>query len=129
MAVTDEGKGKLAQGFNNLLTNIGNMIADAASLEVSTFSGDFEYKASQLLQNGSDKVEIENVLKSLTIQNNVDLKLVAYSNVKIDSDVSTIVKSNLSPSDTELLKLHIEMLKASKEARQAIIDMAKELIK
>lgn len=125
----DEGKEKLKGGFKKLLTNIGRVIGDAASLEVTTFTGNFEYKASEIIRNGVDKVEIEKVLKQLTITNNANLRLVAYTNVKIDSDVSTIVKSDLSEADNALLKLHMEMLQSSKESRQAIISLVKDLIK
>jgi hypothetical protein len=54
---------------------------------------------------------------------------VAYTNVKIDSDVTTIVKSDLSQDDNELLKLHKEMIESSKTSRQAVITMVKDLIK
>ena len=48
----DEGKEKLKGGFKKLLSNIGKVIADAASLEVTTFTGNFEYKASEIIRNG-----------------------------------------------------------------------------
>lgn len=125
----DAGKEKLKGGFSSLLKKIGGVIEDVASLEVTTFSGSFEYKVSDVVKNNVDKVEIENVLKSLTIQNQSNLELVAYTNVKIDSDVSTIVKKDLSEEDTALLKLHMDMLTSSKEARQSIITLVKDLIK
>lgn len=123
------GQQKLKTGFQKLLSNIGEVIADAASLEVSTFTGDFSYKTKQVVNNDVDKVRINNVLKQMTLENQTDLKLVAYSNVKIDSDVTTIVKSDLSQDDNELLKLHKEMIESSKASRQAVINMVKELIK
>ena len=124
----DSGNKKLKGGFSKLLSGIGNAIADAASLEVATFSGNFVYKGSDIIKNGVDKVEIENVLKQLTITGNVDLQLIAYTNVKIDADVSTIAKSDLSEADRELLNLHKDMLQTSKESRKAVIDMVKGLI-
>lgn len=124
----DIGKTKLKGGFSRLLSGIGEKISDAASLEVATFSGNFVYKGSDIIKNGVDKVEIANVLKQLTITGNVDLQLVAYTNVKIDSDISTIVKDDLSEADRELLALHKDMLQTSKESRAAVIDMVKGLI-
>jgi hypothetical protein len=126
---TDDSKEKLKGGFARLFQKISDVIEDAASLEVTTFTGDFQYKVSEVLRNDVDKVKIENILKSLTVQNNAELQLVAYTNVKIDSDVSTIVKSNLTPDDQELLKLHKDMLQSSHEARQSIINLVKDLIK
>lgn len=123
------GQQKLKTGFQKLLSNIGDAIADAASLEVSTFTGDFSYKTKQVVINDVDKARISNVLKQMTLENQTDLKLVAYSNVKIDSDVTTIVKSDLSQDDNELLKLHKEMIESSKASRQAVINMVKDLIK
>ncbi len=123
------GQQKLKTGFQKLLSNIGDVIADAASLEVSTFTGDFSYKTKQVVINDVDKARISNVLKQMTLENQTDLKLVAYSNVKIDSDVTTIVKSDLSQDDNELLKLHKEMIESSKASRQAVINMVKDLIK
>ena len=126
--VTDKGKNNLKTGFGKLFENIGNGIKDAAPLEVSTFTGNFEYNVSDIVKNGVDKVHIENVLKSLTVKNQSKLELVAYTSVKIDSDVSTIVKKDLSPADQELLKLHKDMLISSKEARQSLIKLVKELL-
>jgi hypothetical protein len=133
MIMADEnskiGEIKLKTGFQKLLSTIGNAIEDAASLEVSTFTGDFTYKTNQVLSNDFDKVRINKVLNKMTLENTTDLKLVAYTNVKIDSDVTTIVKSNLSEDDNELLKLHKEMIESSKEARQSVINMVFGLIK
>lgn len=126
---TDEGKNSLKKGFASLFRKIGNVIEDAASLEVTTFTGNFEYKVSDVVKNNVDKVQIENVLKTLTVHSNAKLELVAYTNVKIDSDVSTIVKKDLTADDQELLKLHKEMMQSSKDARQAVIAMVKDLIK
>lgn len=125
----DENNEKLQSGFKSFISKIGDVIADAASLEVTTFTGDFSYKTHQVVQNGVDKVEINNVLKKMTVNNSTDLTLIAYTNVKLDADVSTIVKSNLSPADAELLKLHREMMESSKESRKAIIDLVKGLVK
>jgi ATP-dependent Zn protease len=123
------GEQKLKTGFQRLLAKIGDVIEDAATLEVSTFTGDFTYKATQVVSNDVDKVRINKVLQKMTLENNTELKLVAYTNVKIDSDVTTIVKSNLSEDDNELLKLHKEMIESSKEARQHVINMVQGLIK
>ncbi|MCF8365610.1 MAG: hypothetical protein K9H16_07510 [Bacteroidales bacterium] len=123
------GQQKLKTGFQRLLSNIGEVIADAASLEVVTFTGDFTYKANQVVNNDVNKVRINNVLKLMTLESNVDLKLIAYTNVKIDSDVTTFVKSDLSQDDNELLKLHKEMIESSKASRQAVINMVKDLVK
>jgi|GEM_PF-2490435 len=123
------GQKNLKNGFQKLLSNIGEVIADAASLEVVTFSGDFNYKARQVITNDVNKVKINNVLKLMTLESDVDLKLVAYTNIKIDSDVTTFVKSDLSQDDNDLLKLHMEMIESSKTSRQAVIQMVKDLIK
>ncbi len=123
------GEQKLKTGFQRLMSKIGDVIEDAATLEVSTFTGDFTYKTSQVVSNDVDKVRINKVLKKMTLETNTELKLVAYTNVKIDSDVTTIVKSNLSENDNELLKLHKEMIESSKEARQNVINLVQGLIK
>jgi len=123
------GQGKLKNGFQKLMSNIGEVIADAASLEVVTFTGDFKYKANQVINNEVNKVRINNVLKLMTLESGVDLKLVAYTNIKIDSDVTTFVKSDLSQDDSDLLKLHMEMIESSKASRQAVINMVKDLVK
>lgn len=111
------------------MSKIGDAIEDAASLEVTTFTGDFTFNTRQVVNAGVDKFEINNVLKGMSVQNQTDIKLVAYTNVKIDSDVSTIVKSDLSESDTHLLNLHAQMMESSKASRKAVIDMVTNLIK
>ena len=126
---TTDSKGKLKKGFQKLMSKIGDAIEDAASLEVTTFTGDFTFSTKQVVQSGVDKFEINNVLKGMSVQNQTDIKLVAYTNVKIDADVSTIVKSDLSPGDSDILKLHAEMMESSKSSRKAVIDMVTNLIK
>jgi len=129
MADNNDGKEKLRSGFHRLIAKIGDVIEDAASLEVTTYTGDFTFKTRQIVKAGVDKFDINEVLKSMAIQNQTNIRLIAYSNVKIDSDVSTIVKSDLSESDAELLKLHTAMMQASKESRQAVISLVTNLIK
>ena len=124
-----DSKEKLKKGFRGLMAKIGDVIEDAASLEVTTYTGDFTFKTRQIVQSGVDKFDINSVLKSMAIENRTNIRLIAYTNVKIDSDVSTIVKSDLSESDTELLKLHTAMMESSKESRQAIISLVTNLIK
>lgn len=123
-----QSEGKLKTGFQKLKEKIGKAIEDAASLEVTTFTGDFTFSTKQVIQANDDKFEINNVLKGMAVQNHTDLKLVAYTNVKIDADVSTIVKHNLSAEDAELLKLHKEMMQSSKDSRKAVIDLIKGMI-
>ena len=120
---------KLKTGFQKLKEKIGKAIEDAASLEVTTFTGDFTFNTKQVVQADVDKFEINSVLKGMAVQNQTNLKLVAYTNVKIDADVSTIVKSDLSEGDADLLKLHKEMMQSSKDARQAVIGMVTGMIK
>ena len=127
--IEDQGQGKLKSGFQKLKEKIGRAIEDAASLEVTTFTGDFSFSTKQVVQAGVDRFEINNVLKGMAVQNQTDLRLIAYTNVKIDADVSTIVKSDLSPGDEELLKLHREMMQSSKDSRQAVISMVTGMIK
>jgi hypothetical protein len=126
---TTDSKGKLKSGFQKLMSKIGDAIEDAASLEVTTFTGDFSFKTKQVVQGGVDKFEINNVLKGMSVQNQTDIKLVAYTNVKIDADVSTIVKSDLSDADADILTLHAQMMESSKASRKAVIDMVTNLIK
>jgi hypothetical protein len=125
----EEAQGKLKKGLTNLKNTIAKAIEDAASLEVTTFTGDFTFKTRQVIQADVDKFEINSVLKGMAVQNQTNLKLVAYTNVKIDADVSTIVKSDLSEGDADLLKLHMEMMQSSKDARQAVIGMVTGMIK
>jgi hypothetical protein len=125
----NDGKARLKTGFQNLMSKIGEVIEDVASLEVTTFTGDFSFNTKQVVQGDVNKFRINNVLKGMAVQNQTDIKLIAYTNIKIDADVSTIVKSDLSESDTELLKLHNQMMESSKESRKAVIDMVTNMIK
>lgn len=124
-----ESKAKLKNGFQKLMSKIGEVIEDVASLEVTTFTGDFTFNTRQVVQADVNKFRINNVLKGMAVQNQTDIKLVAYTNIKIDADIATIVKSDLSESDTELLKLHHQMMESSKESRKAVIEMVTNMIK
>ena len=123
-----DGKKQLESGFQAFLKNIGDKIQDATSLDVATFTGDFTLQSNQMINNNQDKAEISNILKSMTVKNKTDLQLVAYTSVKIDADVTTIVKNNLNDSEQKLLELHKEMIASSRESRQVIIDMIQKLL-
>lgn len=126
---SNDGKGKLKSGFQRLMSKIGDAIEDVASLEVTTFTGDFTFSTKQVVQSDVNKFRINNVLKGMAVQNQTDIRLIAYTNVKIDSDVATIVKSDLSAGDENLLKLHNQMMESSKESRKAVIEMVSNLIR
>jgi len=122
------GKENVEKGFKNFMTKLGDALDDLTSLEVTTFTGNFSIEATTLISDKQNKFKIKNILNQLTTNNNTNLKLVAYTRIEMDADVSTIVKSDLSESDTELLKLHNEMLQSSREARKAAIKMVTNLI-
>ncbi len=121
-------KSKLRTALENLKNNISEKIQDAASLEVTTFTGDFVYKVADIVKSDQNKFEIEKVLKQLSMKTNVDLQLVAYSRVSIDADVATIVKSNLNTQDRELLNFHQNMIETSQKSRRAIVEMVFDLL-
>jgi hypothetical protein len=72
--VSTEGKAKLKTGFQNLMSKIGDVIEDLASLEVTTFTGDFSFKTKQIVQSDVNKFRINSVLKGMAVQNQTDIK-------------------------------------------------------
>ncbi len=119
---------KLKDAFEDLKNNIAEKIKDASSLEVTTLTGDINFKVSDVVKSEDNKFDIEQILKQVNAQAMVDLKLVAYSIIKIDGDQANIVKSNLTPEEKELLEFHKNMIEASQSSRKAIVDMIKGLI-
>ncbi len=120
----------LETAFNKFKEKIGKAVEDAASLEVATFTGDFSYKAAELVSgDGNSKFDIADIASKLDMKANVDMQLVAYTKINIDSDTVNIVKSDLSAEDAELVDLHKTMIEAAQKSRSAIIEMVQKLVK
>ncbi|MDW7691752.1 hypothetical protein R9C00_16595 [Flammeovirgaceae bacterium SG7u.111] len=127
--MSSQNEQKVVKGFQKLLGDIGEAIGDAASLEVSTFTGNFQYKVSEVVKNDTDRARVDQVLKKMTsVKGEVDLKLFAFTSIKIDSDVTNIVRDDISEADKELLTLHKDMIAESREARANIFEMVKNLV-
>ncbi|MFY0598624.1 MAG: hypothetical protein JXR03_03060 [Cyclobacteriaceae bacterium] len=126
---SDSGEKSVNKGFKKLLKNIGSAIEDAASLEVSTFTGEFNYKVNETIKNEVDRARVDQILKKMTLNGSVDLDLFAFTSIKIDSDVTSIVKPDINTeTDKDLLAFHKEMLTESRAARKEIINTVKDLV-
>lgn len=118
----------LSDALENLKDTIADKIKDASSLEVTTFTGSFNLKVSDVIKSNNNKFDIEKVLEQLNTQAMVDLDLVAYSLIKLDGDQANIVKKDLTAEDKELLEFHKSMIEASQNSRKAIVDFIKGLL-
>ena len=121
----------LETAFNKFKEKIGKAVEDAASLEVTTFTGDFSYKSSDFISGVAQesKFDIADVVSKLAMKTDVDMQLVAYTKISIDSDTVNIVKDDLSAEDAELVELHKTMVEAAQKSRAAIIEMVQKLVK
>lgn len=120
---------KIEEGLKNLKQKVAAAIEDLASLEVTTYSGDFTLSVADIKEDAGDVFKIKSLLKSNPVTLNSKLYLVAYSRFEIDADSSNIVRNNLTNDDKILLEAHNEMVKAGMEARKAMFEFAKELVK
>jgi hypothetical protein len=116
-------------GLKSLATKVGEKIADLASLEVTTYSGNFALTISDIKGEGTDPFKIKSLLSTSKATLTTELQLVAYSRFEIDSDAANIVRSNLTEEDKVLLAAHTELVKAAQESRKAIFEFAKSLLK
>lgn len=119
----------IKKGLKSLAEKVGKVIDDMASLEVTTYSGDFSLTISDIKEGDTDVFKIKSLLSTPKAAMNTELKLVAYSRFEIDSDASNIVRSNLTEEDKVLLEAHTELVKAAQESRKAIFEFAKSLVK
>jgi len=122
-------KKSISEGLQSLRDKVGAVIDDLASLEVTTYSGNFTLSFADIKEEGSDVFKIKSLLSTSQLSLNTKLQLVAYSRFEIDSDASNIVRSDLSDGDKVLLEAHTELVKAAQESRKAIFDFAKSLVK
>ncbi len=120
---------KIKDGLRDLANKIGDQIKDLASLEVTTYSGDFKLGIAEMKEENEDAFKIKSLLESKPATINSELKLVAYSRFEIDSDASNIVSDTLTEDDKVLVEVHKEMVTAAQEARKAMFEFAKSLIK
>ena len=116
-------------GFQNLKDAVATAIKDLASLEVTTYSGDFDLTFADVKEKDENAFKIKSLLEAKEADLNAKLHLVAYSRFEIDADASNIVKHNLTEEERMLIEVHKEMVLAAQESRKAMFDFAKELLK
>lgn len=121
-------KSRIEKALNGLAEKVANAVDDLASLEVTTYTGSFNLGITDILDKNEDKFKIKSLMQSNPATLNVNLQLLAYSRFEIDSDVSSIVKSNLNSQDKELLAAHNELVKTAQEARKAQFKFVVDLI-
>jgi hypothetical protein len=102
--------------FETWLNTMAAGIKDAATLDVSTYSG--EVSGLFETDNGSLKFKINN-LKAAVDGDKV--KLLAHTHQAADRDTLLFVKENLSEQEKELLVLHNSAVTAALESRAAFI--------
>lgn len=94
---------------------------DLATLDVVTMSGSIDLKVKNI--SG-----FQDILKQLEGTGN-NLHTVAVSHHEIDYDAALFVKDNLSDSEKELLKMHMETVKAAQEMRNKVVELATNALK
>lgn len=119
---------KLGDCLKNLADKIGDAIDDLASLEVTTYTGNFNLSFSDLKEEGDSPFKIKSLLDSTSADLNSELELVAYSRFEIDSDASNIVKSNLTEQDQTLIKAHQAMVDSAMAARKSTFEMITNMV-
>ncbi|MCO6357508.1 hypothetical protein BXY85_2853 [Roseivirga pacifica] len=119
---------KLGDGLKNLADKIGDAIDDLASLEVTTYTGDFTLTFSDFKEQGDSPFKVKSLLDSTSATLESKLDLVAYSRFEIDSDASNIVKSNLTSQDQTLIQAHQAMVQSAMEARKATFEMITNMV-
>lgn len=120
---------KVKNGLKELASKVGDAIKDLASVEVTTYSGDFTLDISDVKEEGEDAFKIKSLIKSMPAGVQAKLNLVAYSRFEIDADASNIVKHNLTEEEKMLIEVHKEMVLAAQESRRAMFNFAKDLVK
>ena len=119
----------LKTGLKNLANKIGDAIDDLASLEVTTYTGNFSLSINDIKENEENKpFKIKSLLQSSPTALDAKLELVAYSRFEIDSDASNIVKSDLTEQDKTLLEAHQAMVESAMTARKSTLEMITNLI-
>ena len=116
-------------GFQNLKDAVATAIKDLASLEVTTYSGDFDLTFADVKEKDENAFKIKSLLEAKEADLNAKLHLVAYSRFEIDADASNIVKHNLTEEERMLIEVHKEMVLAAQESRRAMFNFAKDLVK
>lgn len=118
----------LKEGLQSLAQKIAGAVDDLASLEVTTYTGSFNLTINDIVEQDGDQFRIKSLMQNNPVTLNANLQLLAYSRFEIDSDVASIVKSDLSDQDKELLSAHNELVKTAQEARKSMLDFIQSLI-
>jgi hypothetical protein len=95
---------------------IKTFFEDLATLDVVTMTGTIGLKVEEI--SG-----FKNIIQKLSQTDSV-LHTVAVSHHEIDFDAALFVKDNLSDNEKELLKMHLETVKAAQEMRNKVVEMA-----
>lgn len=94
---------------------IKTFFGDLATLDVVTMTGTIGLTADKI-------TGFKEIMKELASTGS-KLHTVAVSHHEIDFDAALFVKDNLSDSEKELLKMHLETVKAAQEMRNKVVEM------
>jgi len=114
--VSDEGSAK-----GRFWGAIDMFFNDLATLDVVTMTGNLKLEVKQIKG-------FQDILGAIEGQSET-LWPVAVSHHEIDYDAALFVKDNLSDSEKDLLKTHLETVKAAHDMRDKVVDMAIKALK
>lgn len=105
--------------FATAFENIGNAVKDISSLDVITFKGTVNVTSTTELD------DFDKILAAAKSNQNVDLKLLASTRVKLDGDVTVFYDQNIS--DAEVAS-HEKLVSEAAENRKETVLMIKDIL-
>lgn len=117
---------KIQEKFNNIIDNIKEEVVDFTTLDVVTLTGNLKSVIKE--GEGTESVmSIEEILQQKG-DNQGDVKVLAFTRVNLDQDVTQYVMEGLSDEQQKMYELHKATVESSKESRQAFIKFIKEVV-
>ena len=115
------------QDFSTFASKVAGTLKDFSSIDVATYSGRMKVNVE------ANKADLENVFKTLSNAQKQkvegELELIAATRISFDKDATTIVKPELTAEQLESIKAHAELIKAAQDARMAVLNFVRGLLK
>jgi hypothetical protein len=111
----------LKKVVNKALESLGDVIADLATIEVTTLTGDVK-----LVLDGNNGIDLSKAMEKV---NKGEIELVAHTNIKFDQDTLLFVSNKANDEHRKLYALHKESVVAAQEARNAFLHFLSEFVR
>jgi len=117
----------LREKFKKIGKQIGAVVVDFTSLNVTTLSGKINH-VIQTEEGKKSRFDFNKVIKEIgeAGTTKTDVYVVAHTHIAFDHDTVNFIKEDLKKQDVHLVQFHLQSCEAAQVARKSFLNFIKE---